>query len=163
MTNLLFLLYGAIALVSITPTFSTTIKLASGSDFMKNVSFPIKPILQQTAECEVAQYARKAGFSESAIPVMVCISKYESTFSCNANNKNNDGSTDYGLFQINSYYWCSGDPASRFDECHASCASLYDCQRNANCAYTVWRQQGFTAWYGYQYHKSECDNYKINC
>jgi len=40
---------------------------------------------------------------------------------------------------------------------------LFDCQKNTNCAYRVWKEQGFNAWYGYQYHKSECDNYKINC
>lgn len=80
---------------------------------------------------------------------MVCISKYES-------------SIDHGLFQINSY-WCSGDPISKYNECQISCSSLFNCQINTNCAHTVWKQQGYTAWYGYQYHKSECDNYKVNC
>ena len=32
-----------------------------------------------------------------------------------------------------------------------------------NCQYTVWKQQGYTAWYGYKNHKSECYNYKISC
>jgi len=114
-------------------------------------------------ECQVANNARKAGFPESAVPVMVCISKYESSFNCDATNKNVDGSTDYGLFQINSYYWCSGDPYSKYNECGTSCTSLFNCQTNANCAYRVYKEQGFNAWYGYQYHKSECDNYKLNC
>ena len=51
-------------------------------------------------ECQVANNARKAGFPESAVPVMVCISKYESSFNCDATNKNVDGSTDYGLFKL---------------------------------------------------------------
>lgn len=130
------------------------------------VQEPTNEIYLQTnkqTECQVASYLRKAGFPENTIGTMVCISKYESSFNCDATNKNTDSSTDYGLFQINSYYWCSGDPMSKYNECHTSCSSLFNCQTNANCAYTVWRQQGYTAWYGYQYHKSECDNYKVNC
>jgi lipocalin len=114
-------------------------------------------------ECQVANYLKNAGFSQSSVPTMVCISKYESSFNCDAKNINTDGSTDYGLMQINSYYWCSGDPLSKYNECKITCSSLFDCQNNANCAYTVWRQQGYNAWYGYKYHKTECDNYKINC
>ena len=114
-------------------------------------------------ECQVASYLRKAGFPESSIGTMVCISKYESSLNCDATNKNTDSSTDYGLFQINSYYWCSGDSMSKYNECQTSCSSLFNCQTNTNCAHTVWKQQGYTAWYGYQYHKSECDNYKVNC
>jgi lipocalin len=115
------------------------------------------------SECQVASYLRNAGFSQSSLPTMVCISKYESSFNCDATNKNTDGSTDYGLMQINSYYWCSGDPISKYNECKISCSSLFDCQNNANCAYIVWKQQGYNAWYGYKYHKTECDNYKLNC
>ena len=115
------------------------------------------------SECDAAKYLRNAGFSESQVPTMVCIAKYESSFNCGATNKNNDGSTDYGMWQINSYYWCSGDPTSEYNECHASCSSLMDCQKNANCAHTVYKQQGYKAWYAYQSHKSTCDSYKINC
>lgn len=115
------------------------------------------------SECQVASYLKSAGFSQSTLPTMVCISKYESSFNCDATNKNTDGSTDYGLMQINSYWWCSGDPLSKYNGCSATCTSLFDCQKNANCAYTVWRQQGYNAWYGYKNHKTECDNYKLNC
>ena len=115
------------------------------------------------SECQVASYLRKSGFPEYSVPTMVCTSKYESSYNCDATNKNTDGSTDYGLMQINSYYWCSGDPKSKYNSCGTTCSSLFNCQVNANCAYIVWKQQGYTAWYGYKNHKSECDNYKINC
>jgi lysozyme C len=115
------------------------------------------------SECQVASYLRKSGFPEYSVPTMVCTSKYESSYNCDATNKNTDGSTDYGLMQINSYWWCSGDPKSKYNSCGTSCTSLFNCQTNANCAYTVWKQQGYTAWYGYKNHKTECDNYKINC
>jgi lysozyme C len=115
------------------------------------------------SECQVASYLRKSGFPEYSVPTMVCTSKYESSYNCDATNKNTDGSTDYGLMQINSYYWCSGDPKSKYNSCGTTCSSLFNCQTNTNCAYIVWKQQGYTAWYGYKNHKSECDNYKINC
>ncbi len=115
------------------------------------------------SECQVSSYLQKAGFPGYTIPTMVCISKYESSFNCDATNKNTDGSTDYGLMQINSYYWCSGDVSSKYNECKIACSSLFNCQYNANCAYTVWKQQGYTAWYGYKNHKTECDTYTINC
>lgn len=124
---------------------------------------PSKLKYSKQSECQVANYLKKSGFSDSSIPTMVCISKYESSFNCDASNKNNDGSTDYGLFQINSYYWCSGDPNSKYNECGATCSSLFDCQKNSNCAYRVYKEQGYTAWYGYQYHKQECDSYKLDC
>jgi lipocalin len=115
------------------------------------------------SQCQVASYLRKSGFPESSIGTMVCISKYESSYNCDAKNTNTDSSSDYGLFQINSYYWCSGDPKSKYNECQISCSSLYNCQSNSNCAYKVWKEQGYNAWYGYKYHKSECDTYKVNC
>ena len=114
-------------------------------------------------ECQISSYLQKSGFPGYTIPTMVCISKYESSYNCDATNKNTDSSTDYGLMQINSYYWCSGDALSKYNECKIACSSLFNCQYNTNCAYVVWKQQGYTAWYGYQKHKSECDSYKINC
>ena len=77
-------------------------------------------------------------FEESRISIVVVynhdfIAKYESSWNFDAKNKNVDGSTDYGLFEINSYYWCSGDPTSKYDECGTSCSSLYDCHKNIYC------------------------------
>lgn len=115
------------------------------------------------SECQVASYLQKSGFPSYTIATMVCISKYESSYNCDATNKNTDGSTDYGLMQINSYYWCSGGTLSKYNECNVACSSLFNCQYNTNCAYIVWKQQGYTAWYGYKNHKTECDSYKINC
>jgi lysozyme C len=115
------------------------------------------------SECQISSFLKKSGFPDYTIPTMVCISKYESSYNCDATNKNTDGSTDYGLMQINSYYWCSGDALSKYNECKIACSSLFNCQYNTNCAYVVWKQQGYTAWYGYKNHKSECDSYKLKC
>ena len=125
-----------------------------------------EPMMLQSnyqSECQISNYLKKSGFPDYTIPTMVCISKYESSYNCDATNKNTDGSTDYGLMQINSYYWCSGDALSKYNECKMACSSLFNCQYNTNCAYIVWKQQGYTAWYGYKNHKSVCDSYKISC
>ena len=39
-------------------------------------------------------------------PPGVCLAKWESNYNTEAINHNTDGSTDYGIFQINSRYWC---------------------------------------------------------
>lgn len=145
-------------------------------DFLEQYNFKYRPVSQDAcsnnnlqlssniqSQCQIANYLKKSGFPDYTIPTMVCISKYESSYNCDAVHKNQDSSSDYGLMQINSYYWCSGDPLSKYNSCGTSCSSLYNCQTNTNCAYTVWKQQGYSAWYGYKNHKSECDNYKINC
>ena len=147
-------------------------------DFLEEYNFKYRPVSQDAcsnlktnnqltsnvqSQCQIANYLKKSGFPDYTIPTMVCISKYESSYNCDAVHKNQDSSSDYGLMQINSYYWCSGDPLSKYNSCGTSCSTLYNCQTNTNCAYTVWKQQGYTAWYGYKNHKSECDNYKITC
>lgn len=145
--------YGFNNLVNITHDNCKYAPLPVGSIYNTNIQ----------SQCQIASYLRKSGFPESSIGTMVCISKYESSYNCDAKNTNTDGSSDYGLFQINSYYWCSGDPQSKYNECGVTCSSLYNCQTNSNCAYKVWKQQGYNAWYGYKYHKTECDSYKVSC
>jgi len=114
-------------------------------------------------ECKIANYLKASGFSDSIIPTMVCISKYESMYNCDSSNLNDDASIDYGLFKINSFEWCSDDSDSYYNQCNIPCVQLYNCQSNTDCAYIMYRQHGFAAWNSYQYHKLECDNYTIQC
>jgi len=130
---------------------------ASTDYFRKSQKNELGAVGSSAGECSTANYLRSAGFPEASIGTMVCIAKWESSFNCVATNHNTDGSTDYGLFEINSYYWCSGDAKSKYNECNVSCQSLVDCQANANCAHKVYQEQGYKAWYGYQSHSAECD------
>ena len=98
---------------------------------------------------EVAAALRDAGFPESVVGPMVCTAKYESSFYERASHYNANGSTDYGLFQINSIH--IGDSG-----CPSTASGLYDAAANARCAHAVWRSQGINAWYGYQKHRAEC-------
>jgi len=106
------------------------------------------------SEAEVASLLRTAGFSEAQIPRMVCTAKYESAFYDRASNHNSNGSTDYGLFQINSIHVGKGG-------CTSTASSLYDTTTNASCAKEIFDEQGNNAWYGYQKHRSECDSYTV--
>ncbi len=98
---------------------------------------------------EVARVLRDAGFPENVVGPMVCTAKYESSFYERASHRNGNGSTDYGLFQINSIH-------IRDAGCPSTANGLYDAAANAACAYRVWRSQGINAWYGYQKHRTEC-------
>jgi hypothetical protein len=84
----------------------------------------------------------------------VCTAKWESSFYERASNRNNNGSTDYGLFQINSIHLGEG-------ACPRNPTALYDAATNARCAYTIYKMQGLNAWYGYQAHRTECNGYRV--
>jgi lysozyme C len=101
---------------------------------------------------QVAGYLRNAGFPENAIGKMVCTAKWESSFYTRATNKNHNGTTDYGLFQINSIHLRDGAG------CPSSSSALFDPTANAKCALHVYKTQGVNAWYGYQKHRTECAN-----
>lgn len=70
---------------------------------------------------------------------------YESGYNPRAvNSQNSDGSSDFGLWQINNRFWCSPGPAGTKSEngCRATCASLLDPQANAACAAKLWADKG---------------------
>jgi hypothetical protein len=84
---------------------------------------------------EVAKAAHSAGFPDSELVTAVAVAYAESTFNVNATHKNSDGSTDYGVWQINSVHkdiLGSGNWASLGD--------------NAKMARAVWQAQGWNAW-----------------
>lgn len=89
-----------------------------------------------------------AGFTKNEVPTMLCIAKYESSFNTQAVNKNKNGSTDYGLFQINDRWWGHVCPVDK----------LLDAEYNIQCARTVFDAMGYDAWIAYRKHRGECDN-----
>lgn len=48
----------------------------------------------------------------------------ESKFNVSKINENADGSTDYGIFQINSHYWCNNYQSHSENYCHVDCEGL---------------------------------------
>lgn len=79
-----------------------------------------------------------------------CIAEHESSFrTWVVGPPNGDGSSDYGLFQVNDLYWCQ-PPNGRFsyNACYLSCNSLLtdDITDSVNCARKVKNEQGWGAW-----------------
>ena len=107
--------------------------------------------------CSLAKEMARLGVPRSELPQWVCIAKHESSYRTGVvGPTNKNGSNDYGIFQINNYYWCK--PANgRFshNECKVSCNSLLtdDITASVKCARQVKRQQGFTAWSTWKYCK----------
>lgn len=48
----------------------------------------------------------------------------ESNFNTSKVNENADGSFDYGIFQINSHYWCNDYQSHSENFCHMNCHGL---------------------------------------
>ena len=61
------------------------------------------------------------------------------TRQCDRTNWNTNGTTDYGVFMINSIHLKKG----------YRLADLIDCHKNIDIAYTLYQQQGFKPWVVY--------------
>uniref|UniRef100_A0A2K6AXK6 Lysozyme C n=1 Tax=Macaca nemestrina TaxID=9545 RepID=A0A2K6AXK6_MACNE len=94
----------------------------------------------------------------------VCLAKWESNYNTQATNYNpGDQSTDYGIFQINSHYWCNnGKTPGAVNACHISCNALL--QDNIADAVTCAKRvvsdpQGIRAWVAWRNH---CQNRDVS-
>lgn len=88
----------------------------------------------------IAQVAKAAGFAGEDLVTAVAIALGESGGQTDNTNKNTNGSTDYGLWQINSVH-------SAFD-----ISKLFNPMYNAECAYVLYTNRGqkFTDWVVYK-------------
>lgn len=119
--------------------------------------------------CQTAALLQRAGVTSRYVHILTCVARYESTYNCGAQNLNNgDGTSDHGLFQANSRYWCTGGRGRNSGNgCRTTCASLSDCATSAACAATILRThnggppRSLSAWVAYNSHKSTCDNYRV--
>ncbi|XP_058837211.1 lysozyme c-1-like [Topomyia yanbarensis] len=111
------------------------------------------------SECELARLLRtKYGFDKTKVNNFVCLAKAESTLSTTATHKNSNGSTDYGLFQINNKYWCSTPGyKSAGNDCKIACSALLtdDISQAVSCANKVYARHGYSAWNGW---KAKCQS-----
>ena len=81
---------------------------------------------------QIAAVVRKAGFPESQVAMAVAIAYAESGGDPAAvNNRNRNGSSDYGLFQINSVH-----------KAKLAKHNWRDPQENAKMAYLIWEEAG---------------------
>uniref|UniRef100_A0A3Q2ZXQ3 lysozyme n=1 Tax=Kryptolebias marmoratus TaxID=37003 RepID=A0A3Q2ZXQ3_KRYMA len=61
----------------------------------------------------------------------VCLTQWESQFDTQKTHKNKNGSTDYGIFQINSRWWCDDGETESANTCGISCNGE---RRSPNCS-----------------------------
>ncbi|XP_034255541.1 lysozyme C-like [Thrips palmi] len=109
-------------------------------------------------ECELARELKQNGFPVSQIPTFVCIAYHESRYDTAAVSKpNRDKSIDYGIFQINSRWWCDRGPKLG---CGVACQTLLtDMDRVYKCVHAIYdetkrlKKDGFKAWTTYKYCK----------
>ncbi|ELR52483.1 Lysozyme C, tracheal isozyme, partial [Bos mutus] len=80
----------------------------------------------------------------------MCLAKGESGYNTQAKNYSPGfKSTDYGIFQINSKWWCNdGKTPKAVNGCGVSCSALLkdDITQAVACAKKIVSQLGLTAW-----------------
>ncbi|XP_061118591.1 lysozyme C-like [Conger conger] len=107
--------------------------------------------------CELARALKNAGmdgYHGVSLGDWVCLSKWESDYNTGAINHNTDGSTDYGIFQINSRWWCTNGKGRTSNACHIPCSKLLSSDISAaiTCAKRVVRDpNGIRAWVAWRH------------
>ncbi|XP_029025769.1 lysozyme C-like [Betta splendens] len=122
---------------------------------------------KQYERCEWARYLKNNGIGLAywgySLANWVCLTRHESNFNTDAINHNTDGSTDYGIFQINSRWWCDkGDGTPTANGCNIKCSSLLsdDVSVAINCAKRVVRDpNGMSAWVAW---RKYCENQDLS-
>ncbi|XP_072255746.1 lysozyme C-1-like [Pyxicephalus adspersus] len=108
--------------------------------------------------CELLRIFKEtglAGYYGYSAANWICLAYYESGYNTAAVN-NNGPSRDYGIFQINSKWWCNdGKTSGAVNACHISCQSLLnnDIYDDIECAKRVVRDpNGMSAWVAWRNH-----------
>lgn len=105
--------------------------------------------------CELAnELVQVHAMPSTEVADWICLIYTESSFRTTAvGPPAKDRSRDYGLFQINSFYWCNDstttDPPN---VCNQNCANYLDNDLidDIECARLIHSIHGFRAWLGYQ-------------
>ncbi|XP_053646206.2 lysozyme C-like isoform X1 [Cherax quadricarinatus] len=104
-------------------------------------------------KCELASVLeRQFRLPRYVIKKWVCIAEFESRFNTAAINPYNyDGSKDYGIFQINSMYWCWDGTRGGRNLCGIRCRDLLsdNLSKDVSCALKILNAQGYSAWVAY--------------
>ncbi|NWU63276.1 LYSC protein, partial [Pterocles burchelli] len=106
------------------------------------------------SQCELARVLQEEGldgYRGYSIANWLCMAFCESTFNTAAQSVKADGSTNYGIFQINSQLWCPTTTAPRITSARAMLLSADLLSSNISddtiCAKRIVRHpQGMDAW-----------------
>ncbi|XP_036153980.1 lysozyme C [Myotis myotis] len=116
--------------------------------------------------CDLARTLKRLGmdgYRGVSLANWMCLARWESSYNTRATNYNpGDRSTDYGIFQINSRYWCNDGRTPRaVNACGINCNVLLqdDITQAVTCAKRVVRDpQGIRAWVAW---RNRCQNQDV--
>uniref|UniRef100_A0A8C4LZ76 Lysozyme like 6 n=1 Tax=Equus asinus TaxID=9793 RepID=A0A8C4LZ76_EQUAS len=77
--------------------------------------------------CDLAKVLHEEdldGFEGYSLSDWLCLAFVQSNFNISKVNENTDGSFDYGIFQINSHYWCNDHKSHSENLCDVDCQGL---------------------------------------
>lgn len=119
------------------------------------------------SRCEFARILKRSGMDGYwgiSLADWVCLAQHESSFNTRATNFNSERrGTDYGIFQINSRYWCNDGKTPRaVNGCRISCSALLqdDITEAIKCAKRVVRDpKGIRAWKAWE---NRCENQNLS-
>ncbi|KAL4005117.1 hypothetical protein ACER0C_004830 [Sarotherodon galilaeus] len=133
----------------------------SGDTMIKSLLFLLLVAVANAKRFQRCEWAHKLkdsgmdGYRNVSLADWVCLTKWESGYDTMKTHHNNDGSTDFGIFQINNRWWCNDKIMSFRNGCQINCKDLLsdDVTVAINCAKRVVRDpQGIAAWYGWRNH-----------
>lgn len=119
-------------------------------------------VFQRCDWARVLQANGMDGYAGVSLADWVCLSKWESDYNTMATNHNTDGSTDFGIFQINSRFWCRDGQRPSANACGIRCSELQsdDVTVAIRCAKRVVRDpNGIGAWVAWRRH---CQNQDVS-
>ncbi|XP_046314456.1 zinc finger ZZ-type and EF-hand domain-containing protein 1 isoform X1 [Marmota monax] len=93
------------------------------SQYSQHFAFIASHLLQTSMDSYCSE-AVEATWILSLALKGICLAFVESKFNVSKINENADGSTDYGIFQINSHYWCNNYQSHSENYCHVDCEGL---------------------------------------
>ncbi|XP_015283854.1 PREDICTED: lysozyme C-like [Gekko japonicus] len=89
------------------------------------------------------------GYQGYSLANWVCLAFFESSFDTRAVGHKKDGTSDYGIFQINSGWWCADEDSASDNLCDIDCKELLnpDIEKDIRCAKRIVEDpQGMDAW-----------------
>ncbi|XP_028317847.1 lysozyme C-like [Gouania willdenowi] len=125
--------------------------------FLLLVSVASAKVFERCEWARVLKNNEMDGYEGVSLAVWVCLSKWESDYNTEFTKLNSGSSIEYGIFQINSRYWCSNG-RSPYNKCNIDCSELLtdDVTVAINCAKRVVRDpNGIRAWVAWKEH---CEN-----
>ncbi|XP_070597200.1 lysozyme C-1-like [Erythrolamprus reginae] len=117
-------------------------------------------------KCELASLLKRNGmdgYSGVKLGDWICMAYHKSRYNSRAvGPPNTDGSRDYGIFQINSRYWCNNNQGPTTNGCNKPCSAFIndDITDDIVCAKRIVRDpQGMNAWVGW---KNNCKDRNLS-